>query len=206
MEPYTASAGNGGSRQATIRRPAFQSGSHRSLRDAAGGRLRDGRSDRQLDATTDEHADGIPVSVLKQLYEDWALLPGAIEETLRFYSPCRPRDVGRRRHRAWRAGRQCRVVGRWLAHFSNRDPDLFPNPSRFDIRRWPNEHLTFGDGRRRCLGAPLARLELTIALQVLLERLPGLRRDRTEPFACTYGTVDALERLPYSFADPGQWS
>ena len=87
MEPYTASAGNGGSRQATVRTPAFQSGSHRSLRDAAGGRLRDGRSDRQLDATTDEHADGIPVSVLKQLYEDWALLPGAIEETLRFYPP-----------------------------------------------------------------------------------------------------------------------
>ena len=96
--------------------------------------------------------------------------------------------------------------GSLAGSLSNRDPDLFPNPSRFDIRRWPNEHLTFGDGRRRCLGAPLARLELTIALQVLLERLPGLRRDRTEPFACTYGTVDALERLPYCFADPGQWS
>jgi cytochrome P450 len=39
------------------------------------------------DATTDEHADGIPVSVLEQLYGDRALLPGAIEETLRFYPP-----------------------------------------------------------------------------------------------------------------------
>jgi cytochrome P450 len=39
------------------------------------------------DATTDEHADGIPVSVREQLYGDRALLPGAIEETLRFYPP-----------------------------------------------------------------------------------------------------------------------
>jgi cytochrome P450 len=159
------------------------------------------------DATTDEHADGIPVSVLKQLYEDWALLPGAIEETLRFYSPY---PASRRKVVAdTELGGQAVNAGSWVAGWltsANRDPDLFPNPSRFDIRRWPNEHLTFGDGRRRCLGAPLARLELTIALQVLLERLPGLRRDRTEPLARAYGTVDALERLPYSFADPGQWS
>jgi proteasome lid subunit RPN8/RPN11 len=158
------------------------------------------------DATTDEHADGIPVSVLKQPYEDWALLPGAIEETLRFYPPY---PASRRKVVAdTELGGQAVNAGSWVVGWltsANRDPDLFPDPSRFDIRRWPNEHLTFGDGQRLpgcALGSPGADT-----------RAPGppgaasrLRRDRTEPLARTYGTVDALERLPYRFAGPGQWS
>jgi cytochrome P450 len=56
------------------------------------------------------------------------------------------------------------------------DEQYFPNPRAFDIHREnAGEHLAFGRGRHFCLGAPLARLEARVGVQVLFERLPGLR-------------------------------
>jgi cytochrome P450 len=56
------------------------------------------------------------------------------------------------------------------------DPERFYDPERFDVpRSGADRHLAFGKGFHFCLGAPLARLELKIALPVLFERLPGLR-------------------------------
>ncbi|MCU0514327.1 MAG: cytochrome P450 [Anaerolineae bacterium] len=57
---------------------------------------------------------------------------------------------------------------------ANRDPAVFDNPEVFDITRDPNRHIAFGAGVHYCLGAPLARLEGTIAIQTMLERLPRL--------------------------------
>jgi cytochrome P450 len=83
---------------------------------------------------------------------------------------------------------------------ANRDPDVFPDPHRFDVRRRPAPVLTFGFGAHFCLGAALARSELDAALQILLRRLPGLRL--TGPTRVT-GTIHQIlrgpDRLPVAF-------
>jgi cytochrome P450 len=58
---------------------------------------------------------------------------------------------------------------------ANRDPAVFANPDSFDIDRPTKGQLGFGFGQHFCLGAPLARAELVVAVEVLLERLPSLR-------------------------------
>ncbi len=104
-----------------------------------------------------------------------ALLPGAIEEMLRYDPPAQSTVRISKADMTVsnveiKAGTPVFVV---LAAV-NRDPAQFPNPDTFDIRREPNDHLAFGDGIHFCLGAALARLEGTIAFGAMLERFPRL--------------------------------
>jgi cytochrome P450 len=153
--------------------------------------------------------DADTVGLLDELRTDRTVLDGVAEETLRWYPPfptIRRRviadtELGAQHIKAGSPATPTWVVG-WLTA-ANRDPTRFPTPNRYHPRRSPNPHLSFGHGRRHCLGAPLARLELTIALQALLERLPGLRRDRTRRLERSYGIVDPLLALPCIFAAPG---
>lgn len=58
---------------------------------------------------------------------------------------------------------------------ANHDPDVFPDPDRFDATRRAASHLAFGQGARYCLGAPLARIELQVALAQLVRGFPTMR-------------------------------
>jgi cytochrome P450 len=106
------------------------------------------------------------------LREDRALLPGAIEEMLRWSSPT---PYNRRtavqdvtfRDAEIKAGQK---VTFWWAS-ANRDESVFTDPERFDIRRTPNPHLAFGHGTHSCLGPQLARIEIRLLLEALLDRV-----------------------------------
>lgn len=112
---------------------------------------------------------------IEALRRDPSLMPGAIEEVLRYRSPVQ--SMYRVAAVDTVLGEQAIVKGTplvaWIGS-ANRDPHHFPDPDVFDIRRSPNRHLAFGQGVHFCLGAPLARLEAKIALGVLLDWLPGL--------------------------------
>ncbi|MBO3741369.1 cytochrome P450 [Actinoplanes flavus] len=114
----------------------------------------------------DEHPEAAAA-----LRADPAALPGAIEEVLRYRTPLAPSM--RRTTRDVRIGEHTvpagQIVLAWLAS-ANRDERRFAEPDRFDIRRTPNPHLSFGHGIHFCLGAPLARLEVRIAMEKILAR------------------------------------
>ncbi|HKD37733.1 MAG TPA: cytochrome P450, partial [Pirellulales bacterium] len=101
---------------------------------------------------------------LARLLEAPALLPSAIEETLRFRSPFQwlmrtpTRDIELHGQTIPAGKLVLPMIGS-----ANRDERQFPNPEQFDIAREPNPHIAFGQGIHSCLGAPLARLEARIA-------------------------------------------
>jgi cytochrome P450 len=64
----------------------------------------------------------------------------------------------------------------WLLFAAgNRDEGRFPDPDRFQLDRQPNPHLGFGDGIHRCVGAPLAQVEMRVVLEEVLDRIPDYR-------------------------------
>jgi len=112
---------------------------------------------------------------LAALRADPALMPTAIEEMLRM-EPSFLRTPRRVKADLEWGGVQLQrdQMVSVLNGAANRDPAVFADPDRFDIRRSPNKHLSFGHGPHTCLGAPLARLEAGLAFPRLLERLPRL--------------------------------
>ncbi|HLF21529.1 MAG TPA: cytochrome P450 [Aestuariivirga sp.] len=81
---------------------------------------------------------------------------------------------------------------------ANRDPARFPDPDRFDPARDPNPHVSFGAGIHFCIGAPLARLEMQVALPLLFQRLPRLALAEPPRYRDTYH-FHGLERLRVAF-------
>jgi cytochrome P450 len=106
------------------------------------------------------------------LRADLALAAGTVEETLRYDAPVQMTG------RVVRDGMQIGDVAApdgalvlLLLAATGRDPEVFPDPDRFDIRRGATGHLAFAAGPHFCLGAPLARLEATIVLQAFAARI-----------------------------------
>jgi cytochrome P450 len=139
-----------------------------------------------------EHADQ-----RSELAEDAALIPGAIEELLRYESP---------------SPVQARYVTRDVEHYdqkvpegsvlllmngaANRDDRKFEDPDRFDIHRPLQQHLAFGYGIHFCLGSHLARLEGRIALEEVLARFPTWEIDWDNAEQAHTSTVRGWESLP----------
>lgn len=105
------------------------------------------------------------------LVDDRSLLTSATEEILRWASstPYNRRTATRDVELRGQTIRTGDKVTLWWAS-ANRDDDAFAEPFRFDVRRDPNPHLTFGHGAHFCLGANLARLEIRLVFDALLDR------------------------------------
>lgn len=113
---------------------------------------------------------------LKLLREDPSLAPNAVEELLRYDSPVQA--AGRDAMEDVEVGGVKLTRGEpivCLLGAANRDPAVFLDPARLDIRRTNTRHLSFGGGSHFCIGAQLARIEAEVALVTLLRRLPNLR-------------------------------
>ncbi|MFI1648438.1 cytochrome P450 [Streptomyces avidinii] len=143
---------------------------------------------------------------LDLLRSDPGLLPGAIEEFLRYDGPVSPGIARFAREDVEIAGvsvpRGATVlIGSAVA---DRDPARFPDPDRLDITRQDNAHLAFGHGIHYCLGAPLARLEGQIAIGTALRRLPGLAL-AVPPDRISWrpGGLRGPESLPVTFTPGG---
>jgi pimeloyl-[acyl-carrier protein] synthase len=129
------------------------------------------------------------------------LLPGAIEEMLRYESPVQRATIRF-------TGRSLAIAGQTLEPgqqvsavigAANRDPAHFPDPDRFDITRQPNRHLAFGLGIHFCLGAPLARTEARIGFGQLLANFPGMALATDTPDWSGNTFLRGLNSLPVTW-------
>ncbi len=160
-----------------------------------------------LVTTTDQISNGVNALLshpdqLQKLKKNPSQIDSAVEEILRF-DTCVPFF--------FRIAKQDLTIGgKELAAGSvialglggNHDPEKFDSPEVFDITRTPNEHLGFGSGIHFCLGAVLARMELTICLSTLLRRLPNLSFDPAQQAIPTKHSILLLkgfDSLPVKF-------
>ena len=137
---------------------------------------------------------------LALLRQDLALVPGAVEELLRYDSPVQ--------RTARMTTEEVEIGGRRIAKgamvvtaigAANRDPAQFTDPDRLDVTRRDVRHVSFGYGIHFCLGAPLARVEGQIALGTLLRRAPRLALAETEPEWRESSVLRGLKRLRVTF-------
>ena len=134
---------------------------------------------------------------LALLREDPSRIPAAVEELLRFDTPVQL-DI-----RA--VLEDCEIRGATLRRgdgavlaigAANRDPEVFDDPERLDVERSKGSNVSFGRGVHHCIGAPLARLEGRIALEMLLERYSSLRLLTDRPAFRRGIVLRGLESLP----------
>jgi hypothetical protein len=137
---------------------------------------------------------------LEQLRENPSLIPSAIEEMLRYDCPSQ--------HTARLAPADCELRGKPIRKgqavvavmaAANRDPERFPEPDRFDIRRTDNRHLAFGWAAHFCFGAALARIEGQVAFDMVLRRLHNIELETSELEWRQNLGLRGLTQLPVSF-------
>lgn len=132
-----------------------------------------------------------------ELVADPTLIPGAVEETLR-YEPTGPHiaryTTADLEYRGTTIPAGSAVL--LLIGSANRDERVWPDPDTFDIHRDQGAHLTFGFGLHFCLGAALARVEARVALEEVLKRFPEWEIRHDEAVMASTSTVRGWESLP----------
>ncbi len=145
------------------------------------------------------HAIGNGVKALLELGIGSGITAEIVEETMRYDAPLHLftryalEDIEYRGIRLKKGDEVGLMLGA-----ANRDPQRFPDPDRFDPTRDPNPHVSFGAGIHFCIGAPLARLEMQVALPILFERLPKLALKGSPQYRNAYH-FHGLERLEVTF-------
>jgi len=133
-----------------------------------------------------------------------AVAPTAVEEIVRWASPVihfrrtatQDTELGGQK---LRAGEK---IVLWY-NSANRDEAAFEKPYRFDVTRSPNEHVGFGGpGAHHCLGANLARREITVVFRELLRRLPDLEISGA-PELLSSNFIHGIKRMPCTFTPGG---
>ena len=132
----------------------------------------------------------------KRLVAEPQIMPFAIEEFLRAYSPVTmAREVMKE---TTVSGCPVKPGNMVLLSFpaANRDPAMFPDADKVIIDRKENRHAAFGLGIHRCVGSNLARMEMIVALEEWLKRIPEFSLDPTGTVTWSEGTVRGPRQLP----------
>jgi cholest-4-en-3-one 26-monooxygenase len=137
----------------------------------------------------------------ERLRNDRTLLPSAVEEMLRFVTPVM--NFRRQATEDVEIAGQSIKEGEKIVFFhssANRDETVFEDPDRFDIGRKPNPHMAFGGGGPHfCLGANLARMEIIVMFEHLLDRLPDIHvNGPVERLQSNF--INGVKHLPVEFS------
>ena len=157
-----------------------------------------------LDTTRNAIAGGLLELIrnrdqMQRLREDRSLMRPAVEEILRWTSPIT--------HSMRTALKDTEIRGRkikeddWVVVWNasaNRDEDAFVNPDQFDVARDPNDHFAFAYGEHFCLGAHLARLEIRLIFEEILDRMPDVELDGEVEWLAS-NLLHGLKRMPIKF-------
>jgi cytochrome P450 len=135
-----------------------------------------------------------------RLVAEPALMTTAIEEFLRAYAPVtmarkvmKDREIGGTLLQAGQTTMLCFPA-------ANRDPAVFPDPDKVVLDRKDNRHAAFGLGIHRCIGSNLARMEMRVALEEWLARIPKFRLAEGADVAWAQGPARGPRRLPFILA------
>lgn len=128
------------------------------------------------------------------------LMPTAIDELMRFYSPAMVGRLALQENIT--VGDVTMKEGQtaflWFP-VANRDRSAFTNPDTLTIERSPNRHLALGQGIHRCLGAHLIKMEAQVTLTELLKRIPEFELDREKEPTWSMGQVSGFKSVPIVF-------
>lgn len=120
--------------------------------------------------------------LMDRVVADRTLLPAVIEETLRWEtSVTQVSRVATRDTELAGCPIPAGAVMNVLTGSANHDEQRYPHAEEFDVDRPPQNHITFGTGQHQCLGMHLARMEMRVGLDAILDRLPNLRLDPDAP-------------------------